>query len=91
MPTNGSDAPGSQPDGDEGLAHVDQDHAEREAPALGAQRVGATGIAAALLADVDAAQAAHHEAAEDRAEQIGEQGLDAEFQQFRSPPERGGF
>ena len=43
------------------LADVDQDHAQREFPALGAQCVGAAGVAAALGADIDAAtQSAQH-------------------------------
>mgnify|MGYP003428777643 CR=1 FL=1 len=44
--------------GEQSLAHVDDDHAERERPALGAQRIGPAGVAADLGADVDAAQCA---------------------------------
>ena len=40
--------------GQHALADVDQHHAQREAPALGAQRVGTAGVAAAQGADVDA-------------------------------------
>ena len=72
--------PRQHADGQQRLADVDHDHAEREAPALRAQRVGAAGVAAALLADVHAAQPPDEQAAEQRAQQVGEQCLDAEFE-----------
>ena len=66
--------------GEPALADVDDDGGRREAEALGAQRIGAAGVAAAHGADVDAAQLPDRERADDRAQQVGDQDLEAEFQ-----------
>ena len=83
--TNGADQPRpawryrqrtlAEPGRQRALADIDDDDAEGESPAGNAQRVGATGIATALGADVDAAHAADDEAAGDRTEQIGDDQL----------------
>src|SRR5256885_9519520 len=65
---------------DPALRHIDHQHPERDPLALGAQRVGGAGIAAAERADVDAAaQAPDGEAPHDRAQEIGESPLDQQL------------
>ena len=68
------------------LADVDDDDAERKQLALRAQRVRAAGVATALRADVYAAQPTEQQAAEQRPEQIRQQGLQAEFEHQRFLP-----
>jgi hypothetical protein len=76
---------------DHALEHVDQQHRDRETLALRAQRVGRTDVAAAELAQVDAAaQAADDLAAHEVAEQIGQHGLGEGFGHVRSRTARDG-
>jgi len=58
-------------DRDHGLEYVDDHDAQREALAVGAQGVRAAGVAAALGTDVHADEPAQHQAAVDRAQQVG--------------------
>jgi len=74
------------PDGEQRLADVDRDDAERELPALGAQRVRPAGVATALLADVDALETADDETAQHGAEQVGDECLDGKFEHADSSP-----
>ncbi len=69
MPTPGSTSGGISDSGQNAFADVDDHDPEREGFALRAQRVGAAGVAAAELADVDAAvEEADEQAAEHGAE-----------------------
>ena len=86
MPRPGKLEAGQPADGKQSLADVDDDHAERESPALGAQRIGAAGVAAALRADVHAAQGAEQQAADHRPQQVSDEGLETEFEHVASSP-----
>ena len=57
-------------DSDPGLGDVDDHDAEREPPSLGTQGIGAPRVAAALGADIDAAQPPEQEGAVQRTEQV---------------------
>ena len=57
-------------DGDPSLGDVDDHDAEREPPSLGPQGIGAPCIAAALGADIDAAQPPEQQGAVQRTEQV---------------------
>jgi hypothetical protein len=59
-----------QPHRGDALADIDQHRAQRELPPLRAQCIRAAGIAAAVLADVDAAQPPEQQAARERTEQV---------------------
>jgi hypothetical protein len=72
---------GSQPRREPALADIDDDCPRGEAEALGAQRVRAARIAAAQGADVDTQEMPDEKRAHDRAHQVSDQRLEAEFQQ----------
>jgi hypothetical protein len=66
---------------DDALPDIDDHNAKRKNDALGPQRVGATGVAAAHRTDVDtAAKFADQHCAHERAYEIADQKLDAQFQ-----------